>query len=329
MRFDANTNVVLCFPVEDYHVDKITTAVHPANVIVASQQDIDLQILSADVFCGHAKEKELPWPEVVAQGRLKWIQSSAAGLDHCLKPAVIDSEIPVTSASGLFADQVAEQTMALLFGLIRSMPVFARSQQAKEFVRRPTDDLHGKTVGIVGFGGNGRRIAELLSVMKVRIIATDVFPVDKPNYVDQLWPADQLNELLEQSDVVIVCVPLNSQTERMFGAAEFATVKTGAYFVNVARGPVVDEQALVSALVDGTLKGAGLDVTDIEPLPESSPLWDLPNVLITPHVGAQSFDRVDVTVDFFCDNVKRFLAGEPLLNHVDKVLGFPRPEHRP
>ena len=134
MKFNSHTNIVLCFPVQDPHVRQISDAVRPANVTVSSQQSIDKSILNADIFCGHAKEKELPWEEVVAQGRLQWIQSSAAGLDHCLKPAVIESDIPVTSASGLFADQVAEQTMALLFGLIRSMPVFSEAKRSKEFV---------------------------------------------------------------------------------------------------------------------------------------------------------------------------------------------------
>ena len=328
MKLDKTSNVVLCFPVKDHHVDQITAAVHPAKVTVSSQQAIDADILDADIFCGHAKEKELPWDQVVQQQRLKWIQSSAAGLDHCLKPAVIDSQIPVTSASGLFADQVAEQTMALLFGLIRSMPAFSRAQQAKEFIRLPTDDLHGKTVGIVGFGGNGRRIAELLSLMKVRIVATDIYPVDKPNYVDELWSENQLDNLLVASDIVIVCVPLNEQTFGMFDIAQFATMKSNAYFINVARGQVVVESALTDSIASGHLKGVGVDVTEIEPLPETSPLWEMPNVLITPHVGAQSFDRVDVTVDFFCQNVTRFQNQEPLLNKVDKRLGFPSPEDR-
>ncbi|MFC1757396.1 D-2-hydroxyacid dehydrogenase [Planctomycetota bacterium] len=328
MKFDSSTNVVLCFPAQDRHVEQISSAVRPANVIVSSQQTIDEDILKADIFCGHAKEKELPWDQVVSQDRLRWIQSSAAGLDHCLKRAVIESEIPVTSASGLFADQVAEQTMALLFGLVRSMPAFARAQTAKEFIRLPTDDLHGKTVGIVGFGGNGRRIAELLSLMKVRIVATDVYPVDKPSYVDELWADDQLGKLLATSDVVIACVPLNQQTFGMFDGDRFAAMKPNAYFINVARGQVVVESALANALATGQLKAAGLDVTEIEPLPTSSPLWEMPNVLITPHVGAQSFDRVDVTVDFFCDNVDRYQTGKPLLNKVDKRLGFPSPDNR-
>ncbi len=328
MKLDNNSNVVLCFPVKNHHVEQITAAVHPANVTVSSQQSIDKDILDADIFCGHAKEKELPWEQVVQQQRLKWIQSSAAGLDHCLKPAVIGSSIPVTSASGLFADQVAEQTMALLFGLIRSMPAFSRAQQAKEFIRLPTDDLHGKTVGIVGFGGNGRRIAQMLSLMKVRIIATDVYPVEKPSYVDDLWSENQLNKLLAASDIVIVCVPLNEQTFGMFDVAQFAAMKSNSYFINVARGQVVVESALTDSLANAHLKGAGVDVTEIEPLPESSLLWEMPNVLITPHVGAQSFDRVDVTVDFFCQNVVRYNNGEPLLNNVNKRLGFPSPENR-
>ena len=208
------------------------------------------------------------------------------------------------------------------------MPVFAKAQASKEFIRRPTDDFHGKTVGIVGFGGNGRRIAELLSVMKVRIVATDVYPVDKPGYVDDLWADSELGELLAVSDVVIACVPLNDQTFGMFGVAQFGAMKPNSYFINVARGQVVVESALIDGLTDGQLKGAGLDVTEIEPLPDSSPLWKMPNVLITPHVGAQSFDRVDVTVDFFCENVARFREGEPLLNKVDKRLGFPSPDNR-
>lgn len=328
MQLSSESNVVLCFPVTDLHVKQISSVIPQANLIVASQQSVDRDVLEADIFCGHAKEKELPWDEVVSQDRLRWIQSSAAGLDHCLKPEVIASEILVTSASGLFADQVAEQTMALLLGLIRSMPIFVEAQRKKEFIRRPTDDLHGKTVGIVGFGGNGRRIAKILSTMKVRIIATDVYPVEKPSYVDELWGPEETSQLLELSDVVIVCVPLNGQTLGMFSHEAFAQMKSGAYFINVARGQVVKEAALVESLSSGHLRCAGLDVTETEPLATSSPLWEMPNVWITPHVGAQSFDRVDVTVDFFCENLRRFEAGQPLMNLVNKQLGFPAPEHR-
>ena len=314
--------IVLCYPVEPRHVRQIEEIAPNAEVVDAGQERIAAELLAADVFCGHAKVP-VPWPDVVRQGRLQWIQSSAAGMDHCLTREVIASDITVTSASGLFADQVAEQTLALLLGLLRGLPVFFRAQQKKEFVRRPTRDLHGATVGIVGFGGNGRRIAEVLAPFRVRMLATDLFPVDKPPHVDQLLPADRLSDLLTQVDVLVLCVPLNDGTLGMIDAAALAHMKPSALLINVARGPVVVERDLVAALSAGKLAGAGLDVTEVEPLPAESPLWDLPNVIITPHVGAQSQRRIDDTTNFFCDNLRRYLAGQPLLNLVDKHLGFP------
>ena len=313
-----------CFPVEDRHVERMAVAAADFEVIHAGQERIAEFLPQADIFCGHAKVP-VPWDDVVSAGRLKWIQSSAAGMDHCLVPSVIASPIPVTSCSGLFAPQVAEQTMALLFGLIRSGNTFFSAQRKREFVRRPTDDLLGKTVGIVGLGGNGRRIAEVLVPFGVRVIATDLFPVNRPSHVDQLWPADDLPKLLKESDIVILCVPLNAQTKHLISGREFSAMKPDAYFINVARGQVVDEEQLVAALGQGRLKGVGLDVTEVEPLPESSPLWSDDRVVITPHVGAQSARRVDVTVEFFCENLKRFQRGERLLNLVDKQLGFPVP----
>ncbi len=320
----AAKNIVLCFPVEDRHLDQIQSACPGANVINAGQEGIPDAIVQADIFCGHAKVS-LDWPRVVQQGRLQWIQSSAAGLDHCLVPSVIESEIPVTSASGLFANQVAEQTFALLFGLFRSLPAFFRASLKAQFVRRPTDDLHGKTIGIVGFGGNGTRIAQLLAPFGNRILATDYWPRQRPAYVDQLWTPEGLPQLLVESDVVILCMPLNHQTRHMIGRTELGLMKAGSYLINVARGPVVDETALVQAIESGHLKGVGVDVTEVEPLPADSPLWTMENVLITPHVGAQSHRRVSDTVDFFCQNLQRFMKGQPLMNQVDKVLGFPGP----
>lgn len=316
--------IVLCFPVEQEHVEQIRHAAPDYEVIDAGQDRIAEEIHTADIFCGHAKVP-VDWEKVVAAGRLKWIQSSAAGLDHCLTPEVIKSDIQVTSASGLFANQVGEQTFALLFGLIRQLPTFLRAQAAKEFIRRPTLDLHGKTIGIIGFGGNGRRIAELLAPFRNRILATDVFPVNKPDYVEQLLPADQLHSVLSQSDVVILCVPLIDSTLHLIDQAALESMAPNSILINVARGKVIDETALVQQLKSGAIAAAGLDVTYDEPLPPTSELWDMKNVIISPHVGAQSARRVPDTVDFFCDNLARFDRGEPLANAVDKVLGFPRP----
>jgi phosphoglycerate dehydrogenase-like enzyme len=319
--------IVLCYPIEDRHYKQICNAAHGHEVVDAGQERIAKELLAADIFCGHAKVP-VPWAEVVRRGRLRWIQSSAAGLDHCLTPETIASDIIVTSASGLFADQVAEQTLALLLGILRGLPTFFRAQLKREFIRRPTLDLHRTTVGIVGLGGNGTRIAEVLRPFKTRIIATDVFADEMPPCVDALWPADQLDRLLAESDVVILCVPLNAQTQGMIGRAELARMKRGALLINVARGPVVVEKDLVAALQSGQVGGAGLDVTEIEPLSADSPLWEMANVIITPHVGAQSRRRADDNTDLVCENLRRYFAGRPLLNLVDKRLGFPTPAAR-
>jgi D-3-phosphoglycerate dehydrogenase len=321
-----SSRIVLCYPVEARHIAQIQATAPQAEVVDAGQERIADEIMRADIFCGHAKVP-VPWDEVVRQGRLRWIQSSAAGLDHCLVPSVIASPILVSSSSGLFADQVAEQTMCLLLALLRRLPDFLRAQQARRFERLPTDDLHGKTIGIVGFGGNGRRLAKVLSAFKVKLVATDVFPVQKPSYVRDLWGADGTERLLAVADIVILCVPLNSQTDGWFNSGLLRQMRPGSYLVNVARGSVVVEKDLVAALRDRHLAGAALDVTQQEPLSVESELWDMPQVVITPHVGAQSAGRVDVTTSFFCENLRRYAAGKPLFNLVDKQLGFPRPEN--
>ncbi len=190
-------------------------------------------------------------------------------------------------------------------------------------MRRPTRDLHGKTIGIVGLGGVGRRVAQVLAPFKTRILATDMYPVDKPPFVESLWPADRLEELLPLIDILILSVPLTDQTRWMIDARRLAMLKPGALLMNVARGQLVVEKDLVAALESGHLSGAGLDVAAEEPLPPSSRLWDLPNVIITPHVGGQSARRIDDMTDFFCENLRRYQSGEPLLNLVDKRLGYP------
>ena len=318
--------IVLCYPVEPKHIAQIAAAAPGAEIVDAGQERIAGEILAADIFCGHAKVP-VPWDEVVRQGRLKWIQSSAAGMDHCLVPAVVASDITVTSASGVLADQVAEHTVALLTGLLRGLPVFFRAQQKKEFIRRPTRDLHRSTIGIVGLGGVGRRVAEVLAPFKTRILATDWYPIDKPPHVAELLPPEKLDEILSRVDILILCVPLTSRTRDMIDAKTLAKMRRGTILINVARGPLVVEADLVAALESGQLAAAAMDVTYTEPLPPTSKLWNLPNVLITPHVGGQSARRIGDMTDFFCDNLRRFQTGQPLRNLLtDKILGFPTRE---
>jgi phosphoglycerate dehydrogenase-like enzyme len=314
--------IVLCYPVESHHIAQIQGCAPGAEICDAGQEGVARELFNCDIFCGHPKVP-VDWDGVVKQGRLKWIQSSAAGLDHCLVPSVVESPILVTSASGVLSDQVAEHTIALLTGLLRSLPAFFRAQQVKEYIRRPTRDLHHSVVGIVGLGGVGRRVAELLAPFKTRILATDMFPVDKPDHVAELWPADRLDDLLREVDILILSVPLTDATRWMINAKTLAKMKRGAILANMARGKLVVENDLVAALESGQLSGAVLDVAAEEPLPPTSKLWDLASVIITPHVAGQSRWRIDNMTDFFCENLRRHFAGRALLNLVDKHLGFP------
>jgi D-3-phosphoglycerate dehydrogenase len=168
-------------------------------------------------------------------------------------------------------------------------------------------------VGIAGFGGVGRRLAQLLAAFEVRILATDMFPIDKPDHVEALWPAERLDDLAAAVDILVLCLPLNDSTRGIINATKLAKLKPSALLAD-----------LVTALHDGRLAGAVMDVTDPEPLPIDSPLWEMPNVIITPHVAGQSGWRIDNMTKLFCRNLRRWQAGLPLVNYlVDKRLGFP------
>jgi D-3-phosphoglycerate dehydrogenase len=316
--------IVLCYPVEAQHIARIQSVWPEAEIVDAGQDRIADELPEADIFCGHAKVP-VPWDKTVSRGRLKWIQSSAAGMDHCLVPSVVASNVTVSSASGVLAKQVADHTLALLLGILRDLPTYFRAQQNREFIRRPTRDLHGKRVGIIGLGGNGRLLARVLKAFETTIIATDWFPDQKPPHVDEVLPADAVDELLPRVDILILAAPLTEQTRGMIDARRLRLLPKDAVLINVARGPLVVERDLVEVLQSGHLWGAGTDVTEVEPLSPDSPLWDMPNVIITPHVGGQRASRIDDMTDLFCENLRRYRVGKPLINLIDKQLGFPAP----
>jgi len=327
-------NLVVCFkdtPVENAHIDRICAAWSAVDVINVGQKDVADALLEADFFCGHAKVP-VDWDKIVQNRRLQWIQSSAAGMDWCLTPAVIGSDIAITTASGVLADQVAEHTLSLILAWMRNLPAFFNDQRDRsfpdfrQFLRHSTRDLTGSAIGIVGLGGVGRRIAEVLAPFQTTISAIDLFPSERPIHVDNLWGTDRLDDMLGQSDVVILCVPLNEQTKGLFNTERFRRMKPSSLFVNVARGDTVVTDDLVLALNEGQIAGAVLDVTAPEPLPPDHPLWDFPTVMITPHVGGQSRWRFDDVVDIFIANLHRWQSGQPMINYLTpegKRLGFP------
>jgi D-3-phosphoglycerate dehydrogenase len=314
--------IVLCYPVETYHIAQIQAAWPGCEIINAGQERIAQELSRADIYCGHAKVP-VPWDEVMATGRLRWIQSSAAGMDHCLVPSVVASDIPVTSASGVLAKQVADHTMALLAGMLRNLPEFFRAKNAREFIRLPTRDLFSATIGIVGMGGNGRVMAQVLKPFETTILATDWFPDHKPAEVDELLPADALDDILPRLDILILAAPLNKHTCGMIDERRLRMLPKEAVVINMARGPLIVEKDLAKVLKSGHLWGAGIDVTEVEPLATESPLWEIPNLIITPHVGGQRKSRIDDMTQLFVENSRRWHIGETLINRVDKELGFP------
>lgn len=316
--------IVLCYPVQPRHLEQIHAAWPEADIVDAGQERIAAELPTADIFCGHAKTP-VPWAQVAAEGRLQWIQSSAAGLDHCLVSEVVDSDITVTSASGVLAKQVADHTMALLTGVLRSFPAFAVAQQRREYVRQPTRDLFGATVGIVGLGGNGKLLARVLKTFDVTVLATDWFVENKTADVDEILPAADIDGLLPRIDALILAAPLTDNTRGMIDGRRLRLMRDDAVLVNVARGALVVERDLADVLNSGHLWGAGIDVAAEEPLPAASPLWRARNLIITPHVGGQRASRIDDMTELFCENLRRYRAGEPLINWVDKQLGFPSP----
>ena len=256
--------------------------------------------------------------------QLKWVQVWAAGVDGILFPEFVESNVILTSAKGYVGTHLADQAWALILGLLRGIgrSVRERTWDNKMSIRLAAWELGERTLGIVGLGGTGIEVARRAQGFEMRVIAVDPETVDAPSYVHETWKMDRFDDLLEQSDIVCICAPLTPATECMFNNDAFGKMQSHALLINVTRGKIVDGPALIRALNEGQIGGAGLDVTPIEPLPSDDPLWDMPNVIITPHVAGGSPIRMDRTVSLFCDNLERFLVGKPLLSVIDKRKGY-------
>jgi len=258
----------------------------------------------------------------------RWVHSTAVGVGGLVRRGVLDRGIPVTNSRGVHAQPVAEHAMAMVFALTRGLHV-ARARQLErvwaqdelfEGRARPLSDM---CLLVVGLGAIGCRVAALAAGLGMRVLGVRARPeLAKPPGVDVVVPAAQLREAIRTADVVVLAAPHTHGTRAMIGAAELALMRPSAVLVNVARGALVDEAALVDALEHGHIAGAGLDAFAREPLPMDSPLWRLPNVIVTPHSASFQADYWRPTVDLFLDNMGRFVRGEPLLNVVDPDLGY-------
>jgi D-2-hydroxyacid dehydrogenase (NADP+) len=293
-------------------------AFNPEKVGANGYDGPDAPLAKADVFFGIAPLNNLTG----RAPRLKWIHVPVAGADHFLKKEIVESPVLLTNTR-IHSTAVGEFVLWLMLMLakqgISSFPI----TQGKQWKPFSPMLLRSRTVGIIGLGNIGEEVARLSKAFGMRVIGTRRSAVRKPTkYVDQILPRKRLHELLSESDFVILTLPLTSETEKMIGENELRMMRPTAYLINVARGRIVNEPALIKALEERWIAGAGLDAFVTEPLPLESRLWDLPNVIITPHVAGNMENYQDLAIELFCENLRRYLSDERLLNIVDKKRGY-------
>jgi phosphoglycerate dehydrogenase-like enzyme len=275
--------------------------------------------------------------------RLAWVHSASAGVERALTPAARERGVMITNARGVFSRPIAEYVMMMILAVSRQLPGLLELQRERTWQPLEGRELRDVTVGIVGLGSIGRAVGALATAFGCRVVATRRRPEarvaptatgaavapggsDEPSsgevMLDRVGGPETLPALLAESDFVVLAAPLTRETENMIDEATLAAMKPGSWLINVARGRLVDERALLRALRDGPIGGAILDTFRDEPLPPSSPFYELPNVIVTPQTSWSSGRVLDRSVELFCDNLRRFAAGEPLLNVVDPNRGY-------
>ena len=260
---------------------------------------------------------------LAASDRLRWVQASGAGLEHYIFPELAQSEVVLTNMAGIYGDALADHAMAMVLSLARNLHRYARHQLARRWERiSQALYLPDLTMGIIGLGGIGAELAKRASAFGMRLVAVDPRRTQAPQSVSQLWRPSDLGRLLETSDFVVICAPHTPETQGMMRLPQFRQMKPSAYLINVGRGAIVSLDDLTTALQQGLIAGAGLDVFEVEPLPESHPLWDMDNVIIVPHAGGAGAPTHGRRRRVLVENLRRFALGEPLENVVDKAAWY-------
>ncbi len=273
--------------------------------------------------------------------QLKWVQLHSAGINHLREHPIWKTGIQITTASGIHAVPIGEFALALMLALARKLPRLGRLQERAEWPKHKWElllgtELHGKTVGIIGYGSIGREVARIAHFgFNMRVLAmaheteshrprfTEPGVGDPEGKIPERWfKRDELHALLQESDFVVLALPLTEESKHLIGAEALRAMKPTACLINIARGELVDERALAQALKENRIAGAGLDAFTVEPLPRESQLWRIENVIISPHVSAATPHYDDRAVALFAENLRRFIAGETLLNLVDREKGY-------
>lgn len=288
-----------------------------------NRAEILLRFFPNSVYPGRAFDAATLERTVSLSPQLRWIHNGMTGMDGVLYPQLVESNIIVTNGSGAHRHAIAESALGMMLAWAKRYSSHLDNQRRRCWQHIPHDTLHDENALIIGLGSIGQTIAQLCSAFGMRVAGVRKHDIEEPVAgVSQIVTSDRLHDLLPEADYVIIATVLTPETRRMIAEAELRLMKPAAYVVNIARGGIIDEQALYQALSEGWIAGAGLDVFAQEPLPSSSPLWTLPNVTITPHNAAWSDHVEDEALSIFYENFSRYVQNRPLLNVVDKEAGY-------
>ena len=299
------------------HVERMRAAAPGSDCrYFEKQAELETEIEQADVVAGPISAAAL-----ARAARLKWVHSWAAGPNEQLFPEMVASPVILTCSKSNGAIPLAEHAMMFMLMLNRQSMHWAQAQTEHRWERRVHGELNGLTCGIIGLGYSGQDLALKCKAFHMRVIGISRSGASAPN-VDHVFPRERLTCFLHEADFVVVTAPLTPTTRGMLGEAELRAMKPTAYYICFSRGGIADDAALLRALREGWIAGAGLDAHSQEPLPPDSPFWSAPNAIVTPHNGATTHGTQRRGVDIFVDNLRRYVAGEPLRNVVDKSAGY-------
>ncbi len=301
---------------EEKHIQKIENVSKDVTVII--DENVLDAIPEIDILIAGKFDREI----FEKAQRLQWVHALAAGVDRLLFPEFVESDIVLTNSSGVHSVPISEHALGMMLTISRRLHESLKSQLRKEWKRPQPTELYGKTLGIIGFGSIGERIGQLGKGVGMHVLGLKRNVTYKTEHADELLPPDNLDTLLKRSDFVVIAVPLTEDTYHMICKRELQLMKETAYLINISRGKIICEKDLIEALKTKEIAGAGLDVFEEEPLPAESPLWEMGNVVLTPHYAGATPEYFNRAIDIFCDNLKRFLKGEPMKNVVDKKRGY-------
>jgi phosphoglycerate dehydrogenase-like enzyme len=277
----------------------------------------------AEVILHWSGPRDMVRSAFLASPNLRWLHSRSAGLDSMLFPELVQSPIPVTNGTGVFSQSLGEFALAVILYFAKDIRRLLRNQEACRWEQYDMEELPGQTVGIVAYGDIGRAVASRVHAMGMRVLALKRHAPSSPDpWIERFYGPHQLHAMLSECDYVVVAAPLTAETRHMISDDAIAVMKPNAVVINVGRGPVIHQAALVRALAAGKIKGAGLDVFEHEPIPPDDPIFKLPNVLISPHTADHTKDWLNQAMRFFLEQYQRFSNGQPLENIVEKHLGY-------